>query len=212
MKTRSLLIIACGLVFGGAWAHADTTMSHVSSEVDAVPENHLEQREQLHRIKIDFFGELGEFQRAGQSFQGAGLGAGVRYGLSEKVAVGFSAAQTYSPTGGLSALYTSLLVNLNYALRGSFVRHDQTTLVDGEKLVDVLDSATTVWGVAVGTEQIFFNGTDTVIPGSGLTAGVFADLKLFDISWTANLSPAILLINGKMVPSVVGRLGFTFPF
>jgi hypothetical protein len=209
---RALFLISIFATASSAYADDTAAAAHGKDDTASDTDYHLSVDQVEHRFAIDAFTEVGTFSRDGMNFQGAGLGVGASYGLSEHVAIQISMSQTYSTSGGISALYTRLQSDVEFALSGEFIERSETVSVDGEKVFEGRAPKKNVFGLLAGGQQIFFNGTSSVVPGSGIALGAQDDFKLFGTWLSAKGETGLLVVNGKSVSLFILNLGIHFPF
>lgn len=104
------------------------------------------------------------------TISGFGMGAGFNYATSKKWSVGAGVRKAFSRADGYASIFTTLDISVMYAITGSLVESDQTTSLDGKRILDARAFNDGGWRVGLTTTQYYFNANQSTVPYSGFSA------------------------------------------
>jgi hypothetical protein len=129
----------------------------------------LETKEE--RFNVGIFAQFSNFSRAGQTFTGNPFEVLAGYALTEKIGFNINLMQALDMANGASVLYSGLRSSASYTFLGQNFSRRSTVLVNGAPSVSITPFQQPTFSADVGFEQIFFNGTSRVAPGTGMSFG-----------------------------------------
>ncbi len=166
----------------------------------------------ISRFALDIFGEYSILDAELADISANVLGVGVRYAMGPKIAVGLSLAQGFSSFTSPQAIYLNFRTRGAYAILGRMTREETTISIDREPTFVTKSRTENVLSAEIALDQYFFNGSTVVAPGSGFTAGLVYEFKLFGLDLAASGRSGMIFVNQTtFIPKIIS-LGLNFGF
>ena len=164
------------------------------------------------RLVFGLYGQLSQFVRKGKNLTGQNVEAVANYAIFEKASVQLSLAQSLDMANGLTVLYTGIRVGGSYALMGDFIRRNNSVNVNGQQTLSVSEPDAPLLAAEAGVDQYLFNGEETVIPATGVSAGVRYDRKIWRMRVSAMARYGALVISSEPVSMLTAGVGLLVRF
>lgn len=161
---------------------------------------------------LGIFGQMTQFSGANGSLQGYTLEAVVDYAIWPRWAAQLSLGQAISSQGGLSVMFTDLRAGFGYAITGSFLRESSVLNVNNREVLATAQPIHSAFIVDAGVDQVMFNGTSRLVPGTGASLGLRYDFKMWDRRFSAMGRYGQLLISNEMASVMTLGIGALFDF
>jgi len=164
------------------------------------------------RLMLGLYGQITQFSGTNGSLQGYTIEAVADYAIRPSWAAQVSLGQAISSQGGLSVMFTDLRAGFGYAVSGSFMRQSSLLNVNNREVLATAQPVQPAFIVDVGVDQVMFNGTSRLVPGTGGSLGLRYDFKMWDMRLSAMGRYGQLLISGEMATVMTVGLGALFDF
>jgi len=125
------------------------------------------------RSQVSLGAETVNLSSSGASIMGLGSRAGFEYSLDDRFSLGANMMFCFQASGKPGAFFYSGLNGLiRYAFRGSSIKYsDSIKRRDGTLIYEVTPAARKRMTAFIGMEQLFLNGSTSIYPAVGPTAG-----------------------------------------
>jgi len=164
------------------------------------------------RILFGLYGQMSSFARAGTSFMGYNLEGVTDYAMSDRWAVQISLAQSFDLANGFTILYTGLRLGGAYTIWGQFMKRTSVVSVDGQDTLSVQTSDEPMLVADVGVDQYLFNGTDRIVPATGISLGARYDRNIWGHRGSLMFRYGQLVIAEDPVALMTAGAGFLLRF
>ena len=203
MKFISALILS--LIAPLAWAQADTDDTGTSDY-----KVKLDSKES--RLLFGLYGQMSQFTRQGSSLVGYNLEGLADYAIVDKTAVQISINQSLDMANGISVLFTGLRLGAAHAWWGEFTQKSSLLEVNNQDTLAVRPVDQTMLVTDVGIEQYLFNGTDRIVPATGLSLGMRYDRTIWGLRVSAMVRYGSLVISADPVAMITAGIGTVMRF
>lgn len=203
MKIISALILS--LLAPIAWAQTDTDEAGTSDY-----KVKLDSKES--RLIFGLYGQMSQFTRQGSSLVGYNLEGLADYAIVDKTAVQISINQSLDMANGISVLFTGLRLGAAHAWWGEFTQKSSLLEVNNQDTLAVRPVDQTMFVTDVGIEQYLFNGTDRIVPATGLSLGVRYDRTIWGLRVSAMVRYGSLVISADPVAMITAGVGTVMRF
>lgn len=164
------------------------------------------------RLLFGLYGQMSNFTRQGAALMGYNLEGLADYAIRDKTAVQISLNQSLSMAGGISVLFTGLRLGAAHAWWGEFTQRSSLLEVNSQDTLAVRPNESTMFVTDVGIEQYLFNGTDRIVPATGLSLGGRMDKTIWGMRLSAMLRYGSLVISADPVTMITAGVGTVIRF
>lgn len=164
------------------------------------------------RLMFGLYGQMSQFSNEGRSLTGYNLEGLADYALREKLAVQISINQSLDMANGISVLFTGLRLGGAYAWWGDFTHKSSLLQVNNQDTLSVRSPESTMLVTDIGIEQYLFNGTDRIIPATGLSLGGRYDWPMWGLRMSAMFRYGSLVIGENPVTMMTAGVGALMRF
>lgn len=164
------------------------------------------------RVLFGLFGQISSFTRQGAALQGYNLEGLADYALTDSTAVQLSLNQSLDTANGISVLFTGLRLGAAYAWWGQFTHRNSLLEVNGTDTLNVRSPDASMFVTDVGIEQYLFNGSDRIVPATGLSLGSRFDKTLWHMRLSAMVRYGSLVIAKDPVTMLTAGVGTLIRF
>jgi len=199
----SLFVILTCLFLSSVWAQS-------SSEGASIDDLHLSYVTETRRSEVSLGAEFCMLQSATASLSGMGPRFGFAYGLTDKWSLATTMTFLFEATGQPgSFFYSGIRGDFEYSFIGKSMK-STTSLnrMDGSSIYSSTPLANNRIAALAGAEQLFLNGTTSIYPAVGFTAGGIWEFPFMGHGAQIDLRYSTLTANDNAI-SMIG-LGTSF--
>jgi hypothetical protein len=164
------------------------------------------------RLIFGLYGQMSQFSRQGVSLMGYNLEGLADYAIVDKTAVQISINQSLDMANGISVLFTGLRLGAAHSWWGEFTQRSSLLEVNNSDTRAVRPNDVTMLVTDIGIEQYLFNGTDRIVPATGLSLGARLDKTVWGIRLSAMLRYGSLVISEDPVSMITAGVGTVMRF
>lgn len=164
------------------------------------------------RLLFALYGQMSSFTREGAALIGYNLEGLADYAIVDKTAVQISINQSLDMANGVSVLFTGLRLGAAHAWWGEFTHRSSLLAVNGQDTLAVRPNYETMLITDIGIEQYLFNGTDRIVPATGLSLGVRIDKTIWGLRLSGMLRYGSLVISQDPVAMITAGVGTVMRF
>jgi hypothetical protein len=164
------------------------------------------------RLMFGLYGQMSSFARQGTSLIGYNLEGIANYAMTDKTAIQISLAQSLDMADGFSVLFTGLRLGAGYAWWGQFTRRSSKLRVNGQETFSVQTQEESMLIFDAGIDQYLFNGTDRIVPATGVSLGARFDRNIWGQRGSIMFRYGQLVIAQDPVALMTAGLGVLLRF
>lgn len=195
------------------WIHRCLPIAAFALAPAAMAYGRIESESFADRIQVSFMGEFTYFSGNDLGFSGSGPFLGVRYALSNDLAIGFAMSQGLTIDNGLAALYSSFKTTMHWALSGSLIRSRESWRLQGQPFMEFNSGDEQLIYLHAGLDQYILNGSESIYPASGFTFGAGMEImQIWGMTVTTEVSAGLLVVNTGTAVPISARLGGSWGF
>ena len=196
----------------GATVTNTTEANPATSGEDGELDYHVRLDEEKSRFNLGVYVTGSQFAFQGRSLVGNSLELDANYALNPRLVLSVGVAQAITVTGGISVLYTGIRASVGRSFWGSFIRHQSTVVINGQRSLQTTTGTTSLLAGDVGAEQFVFNGTTRVVPATGASAGIRYDRTFGSFRASLMARYGMLLISAQSATMMLGGAGLIYSF
>jgi hypothetical protein len=206
------LFISCAIASGAHAQTPSTDGSTIASEAESTSEYRVKLEEKESRLLFGLYGQMSQFKREGISLTGYNFEGMVNYAIWRRTAVALSLNQSLDMANGISVLFTGVRLGAAYAIWGEYLRKSSLLKVNNQDTLSVHTPDSAMLVTDVGIEQYLFNGTDRIVPATGLSLGLRYDKNVMGLRVSAMVRYGSLVISEDPVAMLTAGIGALMRF
>ena len=164
------------------------------------------------RLIFGLYGQMSQFERKGVSLVGYNFEGLGDYAITERTAVQISINQSLDMANSISVLFTGIRLGGAYSFWGDFIHRNSMLRVNNQETMTVRTADSSLLAGDFGIEQYLFNGTDRIVPATGISLGVRYDKTFWGLRGSFMFRYGSLVISEDPVSMLTAGAGVLMRF